>query len=267
MNGFLATRPKAQGGFSLIELMIAMVAGLIVAGAVVTFAVSSARSNSAYVNGTRLLQELRNVSDYITSELKRAGYDEDAMKYVANSVTVANSKFAPILVDSTVGANCVIYAYDRKPGNPGQIDVGNAEIRAIRRAVAPNGSGVIEVAESTSSVTPVCNGGQPDYTKYPAACNASSGWCSLSDPRTFDVQTFTASTVAEGTNSNGTRTLAGGAGFNALQIREFVIDVGGRLVGAPEDTRHIRSHIRVRADCLRQNLAAIATGCNVAPAP
>src|SRR5688572_15130429 len=166
---------RASTGFSLVELMVSLVAGMIVVGAVLTFTVSSVRANSEYVKSTRLTQELRNISDLITGELKRAGYDEDAMRYVANPSSTAASKFAPILVDTTAGQNCVIYAYDRKPGNPGVIDLDNAEIRAIRRSTT-GGVGVIEVAESATGVTPTCGGAGPDYSQYPATCNAASGW-------------------------------------------------------------------------------------------
>ena len=252
-----------SAGFSLIELMVALVAGLIVVGAVLAFTVSSVKSNSDFVKSTRLMQELRNSSDFITSELKRAGYDEAAMKYLANPVSTEVSLFAPILVDATAGRNCVIYAYDRQPGRAGKVDADNGEIRGIRRATTADGTGVIEVAESTATVTPACNGAQPDYSLYPTTCNTASGWCPLSDPRSIDIQTFTVSTAASGTNSNGVRSLAGGSTFNALQLREFQVTLGGNLRNDPAVTRDVRANIKVRADCLRQNLAA----CVLAPVP
>jgi Tfp pilus assembly protein PilW len=253
---------KQLAGFSLIELMVALVAGLIVVGAVLAFTVSSVKSNSDFVKSTRLMQELRNSSDFIASELKRAGYDEAAMKYLANPVSTEVSLFAPILVDTTAGQNCVIYAYDRQPGRPGKVDADNGEIRGIRRATT-GGIGVIEVAESTATVTPACNGAQPDYSQYPTTCNTASGWCPLSDPRSIDIQTFTVSTAASGTNSNGVRSIAGGSTFNALQLREFQVTLAGNLRNDPAATRDIRANIKVRADCLRQNLAA----CILAPVP
>ena len=254
---------RASTGFSLVELMVSLVAGMIVVGAVLTFTVSSVRANSEYVKSTRLTQELRNISDLITGELKRAGYDEDAMRYVANPSSTAASKFAPILVDTTAGQNCVIYAYDRKPGNPGVIDLDNAEIRAIRRSTT-GGVGVIEVAESATGVTPTCGGAGPDYSQYPATCNAASGWCPLSDPRVIDVNTFTINTGASGTNSNGVQTIAAASGFNALQMREFQVTLGGSLRNDATVTRSVRSNIKVRTDCVR---ISVSPACDVAPSP
>lgn len=269
------TRTSRRGnmmGFSLIELMIALVAGLIVVGSVLAFTVSSVSANSDFVKSAKLMQELRNVSNFITDELKRAGYDEAAMDYVANPSSTAVSRFAPILVDTTTAtAHCIIYAYDRDPGTPGlnnrpgKIDLAQGEIRGIRRSNATVGGqvvGVVEVAESTGAVTPACNGDSPDYTQYPPACNASSGWCPLSDPRLFNLTAFTVSTTPV-TGSNGYQTIAASSGFKAMQLREMKVALAGALRSDAEIARRIESNIKVRADCLRANV----TSCSVAPAP
>ncbi len=258
---------RATAGFSLIELMVALVAGLIVVGAVLAFTVSSVRSNSDYVKSARLFQELRNSSDFVTSELKRAGYDEAAMDYVANPTSTAVSKFAPMLVDPDPVGSCVIYAYDRQSGSPGAIDLANGEIRGIRRKTATiDGKtvGVLEVAESTATVTPACGGEQPDYSEYPVTCNADSGWCPLSDARTLDVQTFTIDTRGSGTDSNGRRSIAGSGTFSAMQQRELQVTVVGALTNDATVTRTVRANIKVRADCLRP---LVVTACQAAPTP
>jgi Tfp pilus assembly protein PilW len=256
---------KAMSGFSLVEMMVALVAGMVVVGAVLAFTVSSVRANSDYVQSTRLMQELRNVTDYMTVELKRAGYDESAMVYVANPTSTAVSKFAPMKIDTTANANCVLYGYDRTGGTQGGVDLANGELRGIRRATATvNGAtvGVIEVAESSSTATPDCSGAQPDYSQYPVDCNTGSGWCPLSDPRALDVQTFTVNTTP-GADTNGVHSIAGGATFNALQQRELQLTVTGNLRSDASVTRTVRTNVKVRADCLRANIA----GCNAAPAP
>jgi Tfp pilus assembly protein PilW len=262
-----------MGGFSLIEMMVALVAGMIVVGAVLAFTVASVRANSDYVKSTRLMQELRNITNFITTELKRAGYDENAMEYVGNPTSTDVSVFAPMLIDTTAGANCIIYAYDRDPGTPGAIDVGNAEIRGIRRKTATvDGTtvGVIEVAESTSTVTPACNGAQPDYSTYPVTCKTSSGWCPLSDPKVIDItdpaggEAFAINIAGTANQSNGRRTTPGGSTFNALEQRELQITLIGRLRSDPTTSRTVRSNIKVRADCLRPNTTS---SCDVAPAP
>ena len=102
----LTTPMRRNAGFSLVELMVGLVAGMVVVGAVLAFTVSSIRANADFVGSARLTQELRSASQYVNSELRRAGYDEDAMAFLASAST-ETSEFAPILVDTTAGANCV----------------------------------------------------------------------------------------------------------------------------------------------------------------
>lgn len=128
-----------------------------------------------------------------------------------------------------------------------------------------NGVGVLEVAESTTTATPACDGASPDYSQYPVTCNTSSGWCALSDPKTLDITEFTLyapTVVPAGNNTHGIQTIPGGAGLNAMQLRELQVTLSGHLVSDASVTRKVRSNIKVRADCLR---ASVSPACVVAP--
>lgn len=255
------SRPIAKlAGFTLVEIMVALVAGLIVSGAVLTFTLSSLRSNTEYVQATRLTQELRTSMDFVSRELRRAGYDENALGYLAQTaVPAVPSPFSTLQIVNPGTANsCVVYAYDRLPGNPGVIDLDNGEIRAIRRAVrtvAGRTVGVLEFAESAAGVTPTCNGASPNYAVYPPACNAGSGWCALSDSRSLDITAFTIS-------DDGIVTLGGSAA--PIQIRQVGVALRGSLIGAAEVVRGAETRVRVRADCVRNDPA---NSCTQAPAP
>lgn len=246
-------------GFTLVELMVALVAGLIVTGAVLAFTMSSLRANSDFVSSTRLTQELRNSLNFITDDLRRAGYDENALDFVSRPSNYPNvSEFAQIFINTD--NDCVIYAYDRLPGTPGGLpELANGEIRAIRRAVASIDGvdvGVLELAESAAGVTPACNGGSPDYSVYPASCNASSGWCPLTDPRILNVQTFVVQ------NDQGATQVGSGATLG-MQIRGINVQVVGALKGQEAQVvRGMRAHVRVRTDCVRNNAD---TRCTQAP--
>ncbi len=259
------TTVHGQRGFSLVELMVALVAGMVVAGAVLAFTVSSVRSNSEFVTSARLMQELRTISQYIEDELRRAGYDDDAMGYIASTSSTAFSKFSPLLVDtSDADANCVIYAYDRSPGTAGQIDLGNQEIRAVRRAETTiNGVsvGVIEVAESSTGSAPTCGGASPDYGKFPVPC-AASGWCAFSDPRAIDITAFTIDIDGAGAESHGLQEISS-SGYTPMQIRELQVTLTGELANDSDTSRTLVSNIKVRANCLR----ALVSDCSVAPTP
>ena len=236
-----------------------------VLGAVLAFTVTSVRANSEFVQSARLTQELRSISQHITDELRRAGYDEDAMSYVATASSTDFSRFSPILVDtSDADGHCIVYAYDRSPGNPGLIDLANAEVRAIRRATATIGGetvGVIEVGESSAAGAPACNGAGPDYGKYPVPC-AGSGWCAFSDPRAVDIETFDVNTGGEGASSHGAQQITS-SGFTPMQIREIKFTLTGHLRNDAATSRTVTSNVKVRANCLR----ALVDDCSEAPAP
>jgi len=251
---------KKMRGFSMVELMVGLVVGLIVSGSILAFTMSSFKSNSDYVQSTRLSQELRNTMDLVTRKLRRAGYDENALSYLAKG---SGSPFTHLSL-ATAGASagtykCVIYAYDRDGGTAGVIDLGNREVRGIRvatRTVNNRNVGVIEYAESSGGGTPVqpaCDGASPNYGVYPATCNTASGWCPLTDGTTIDITKF------ELTDNRSTV----GTAPTQVQLRDIGISMVGRIAGNTEFTRGMQSSVRVRSECYDTSMA----NCSNAPAP
>lgn len=247
-----------QAGLSLVELMVALVAGLIVVGAVLTFTMSSLRANTHFIESTRLTQELRTNLSLITDELRRAGYDEASMQYVARPATYTQvSPFSTMLLntnpdgDTATQDSCVVFAYDRLPGTAGALELSNGEIRAFRwmsRTVQGRQVGVLEFAESSTSA-PACDGGSPNYSTYPATCG-SSGWCAISDPRVLDVTAFNLNPVGV-VNYPG-----------VMQMRRMRVELRGRLLSDPNTVKGAMSNVRIRADCVRTDPA---TNCTAAP--
>ncbi len=259
---------KFSRGFSLVELMVALVAGLIVSGAVVAFTMSSMKSNGEYVLSTRLTQELRNTLDLATRDLRRAGYDDDALKYLGNSNA---SPFSPLLLDTATESDgtkssCVIYAYDRTypngsttaAGDPGVLDLDNGEVRGIRRKqVTVNGrlTGVIEYAESAGTTKPACTDAigaaeSPDYTNYPPACGTT--WCPLSDSRKLNVAGFEIVNNFQDIGASGSQ----------MRIRTLDVKIIGQLAGSSEFVRDVVTRVKVSTDCIRTDFAACS---NVSP--
>lgn len=241
-------------GFSLVELMVAMVAGLVVGGAVLAFAIASMKSNADYLVSTRLTQDLRSTLDLVTRELRRSGYDEDSLGYISTS---SGSDFARLLLDDETATGtglfqCVIFAYDRAGGTVvgGSPEPGNGEIRGFRYAER-NGVGVVEYAISSDGVTPACAGDAPDYTDYPASCNAGSGWCALTDPTRLAITEFT---IADRRTKVPTSA-------PVVQIRELDITLTGDAIGTDEYTRTFASTVRVRSDCFDATLS----NCDLTP--
>lgn len=258
----MQSKSRKTQGFSLVELMVALVAGLVVSLAAVAFFMSSMKSNTTYVASTRLTQELRNNMDYVNRELRRAGYDEDALAYISLPInSTARSPFSSVkVVNSGASDSCILYAYDRAGGTPGLVDFANGERHGLRRFVrAVNGVqvGVLEVADSSADATTLaCDGAAPNYSNYPPTCDTSSGWCALSDPRQLNVTSFMI------TNVTPQFTDPSGSGFGTL-VRDLGITISGSLVKDTSVVQTINSSVRVRSECLHSTTGT--TQCDAAP--
>ena len=259
VNAIRRRAPARQSvrGFSLVELMVAMVAGLVVGGAVLAFAIASMKSNADYLVSTRLTQDLRSTLDLVTRELRRSGYDEDSLGYISTS---SGSGFARLLLDdetATAGDfQCVIFAYDRAGGAivGGSPEPGNGEIRGFRyaeRSIDGVDIGVVEYAVSDDGITPTCAGDAPDYTDYPATCNAGSGWCALSDPTRLAITSFIIRDRRTGVPASAP----------VVQVRELDVTITGDAIGSDEYTRTFASTVRVRSDCFDATLS----NCELTP--
>ena len=103
-------RPSRQQGLSLVELMIAMVAGLIVSGAALALIIAMMKSNAETIKATRLTQELRATAEIVGRDLRRARSVEDPIANV-DIATVINA-CNPVTPAAGASASCVQFGYD-----------------------------------------------------------------------------------------------------------------------------------------------------------
>lgn len=101
---------KNQTGLTLIEMLIAMVIGLLIVGTVITFFITNVRSNSDSVAMIRLNQELRGVMTFVSDELKRSGYNDGQFDTYMAKLDINDAGNDGISDD-----NCITYAY-QEPG-------------------------------------------------------------------------------------------------------------------------------------------------------
>lgn len=99
-------KPGHSRGFSLIELMVALVVGLIVVGAVLALIVAIMKSNRETLQATRLNQELRATMAVIATDIRRARGVEDPM--TTATMTPTNVPYKDI---DTSTAGCIRYGY------------------------------------------------------------------------------------------------------------------------------------------------------------
>lgn len=98
---------RAMRGFTLVEMMVAIVLGMLVVAAVLAFIFSLIRANSETVLSTRLNQELRATMAVISSELRRARSMDDPISAVGQDGAVTN----PYSAVDVATAGCARYAY------------------------------------------------------------------------------------------------------------------------------------------------------------
>lgn len=100
-------------GFSLVELMVAMVLGLIVIGAVIALVLSMMRANNQTIAATRLTQELRATAALMAADLRRSGGVVDPLTVATASNGSPNNPFAAI---TTATPGCIQYSYANAEG-------------------------------------------------------------------------------------------------------------------------------------------------------
>lgn len=95
-----------EKGFTLIELMIGLLVGLIVLSAVIYTFLSTLRSSKDIVNSARLNKESSTLGDLISGELRRTGYYP-----VSLVVSGSDIGFGAGRQDLYVSPNCVAFSY------------------------------------------------------------------------------------------------------------------------------------------------------------
>ncbi|MCY4754689.1 PilW family protein [Pelomonas aquatica] len=74
MLTFHSSRRRCQDGLSLIELMVGMAIGAFIIVGVMYLFTADIQGNRKLIATTRVEQDLRNITDLITRDVRRAGY-------------------------------------------------------------------------------------------------------------------------------------------------------------------------------------------------
>lgn len=109
---------EKQSGFTLIEIMISLILGLIVLAATISIYVATVGSSSNTIKSTRLSHDLEAVMALMINDIKRAGYWGGAT-VTADS---RNNLFTAATTNIQFPINtCVLYSYDGGNGTTGGI--------------------------------------------------------------------------------------------------------------------------------------------------
>lgn len=157
--------PK-ENGFTLIELMIGLLVGLIVLSAVIYAFLATLRSSKDLINSTRLNMEMSVLAGTITGELRRSGYwpvsSGTPSPYGASSSDL-------VLYPSATNANCAIYSYFN--------DAGPASGARVDRGFALVGGTILSGVASTGATSCVTTGWEPLHSSGLVSISAFSITC------------------------------------------------------------------------------------------
>jgi Tfp pilus assembly protein PilW len=134
-----STRRNGARGFTLVEMMVALVAGLIVVGAVIALIASIMKSNRQTIQSTRLNQEMRATMAVLAGDMRRA-------RGVDDPLTTATQATKPYATIDTSTAGCAVYAYSGGGGGDCRV------VRLINGAIWQN-----VAAPSGGACTLTCN--------------------------------------------------------------------------------------------------------------
>lgn len=229
-----STDMKKQTGFTLIEILIALVLGLIVISAIIGIYSSTITGSKNTVNAARLNYDLESVMSLMVNDIRRAGYWGSASVGADSSTNPFTTGAANIQIPTT---SCILYSYDADNiPTPG-----NGEYYGFKLQ-----SGAIRIHSSNA----------PETTTN---CTATTGWTALTVQESVNVTalTFTAAykclNVTATTSFNTTCAAAATAGNlttgqKAVESRQINISMSGELVNDTSVRKTLTSSVKVRND-------------------
>jgi len=225
MKGF---RNK-QNGFTLIELMIAMLIGLIVVAATIAMYVITIKSSSDTMKSAQLNQDFGVAMTIMTNDIRRAGYWGGA---ITGSDSRTNPFNALNVYDFGGNVNaCILYSYDADAD--GVIDT--EEYFGFRI----NGA-TIEIKSTGSTVTN-------------CAVDAAGTWSDILDSGTisvtslsFNTDNFKCKNVSTGDIALCSDLPVPTAGDDIVELRYVVIGLDGEVTTDSSISASITSSVKVK---------------------
>jgi len=226
---------RSQRGLTLVELLISLVLGLAVGGAVLYVYVGTISTQNDTNTATQLEEELSAVLNLMVRDVRRAGYDASGVAYAVKPKTSGTATFSsPFGVDATHStSSCLLYSYDE------------------------NGNGVLDTSspdeqfgwrwDSNAHAIQKRSGG--------AACNATTGWEDVTWPNYADIRSSTSTPLPLAfTIIPATVSVALGGRTVVVSTSDVHISLTGQatLRGGATVSRTLQETVRVRNDHLTQ---------------
>lgn len=225
-----------QSGFTLVEMMIALLLGLIVVGGGITIYGLVIRGGSDTVKSLRLNHDLDSVMSLMINDIRRAGYWGDAL---GGADDLTDNPFTTGSADIQIlnGGSCILYTYDAN----GDAIVDSNEYYGFRL------SGAVLQIRMTGSTTADCANGSWE------SINVANGneQIEITDAQ-FSFEPITKcldktnSTVYSSPCADVDPPLE--SGVRAAETRQVNIVVAGRVATDPAFTKTLTDTVKVRND-------------------
>ncbi len=252
---------RAQHGFTLTELMIAIALGMSVISSVLLGYLATYSGSVGTLANSKLNQEMTTLMNVMIEDIRRAGYAGvllDPSTNLFNNVGTTNTALAVfnnlgiVPAASTGSGNCIVYAYDRNDSG-GAVET--AELFGFRRNVD-----VVEMRRSGNPANAAtCNG------------NSTTDWMPVTDTGFMDVTDLTfnlASSACLNAGEPDNENDGGGGAtddvleFNCygiapdptnitVETREILITLTANLADDPFVSMTKAQRVRVRNDLVR----------------
>ena len=221
-------RPQNFGtctrGVLLIELMIGITIGLLIAAAAVTFVAGHLNDNRRLLLESRLMQDLRTAADIIARDLRRAGYWASASDGVAltGSAPAASNPYAA-LTPSAAASDSVSFGYSRDATENNLVDSNEQFGFRLR-------NGALEMLLGAGN------------------------WQALTDAGTLLVTAFRVTPTVQQVDLGDACAAACPVGSGTcpprLNVRSLAVEISGRALADAAVVRTVRSSVRLRADSM-----------------
>lgn len=235
---------RRQNGYSLIEVMISVVLGLILIGSVLALVISVLQSNAETVRNTRLSQELRTLLEVVGREAERARLMADPIAIVGNPPSRTNPAVGgknpnSFVDDDTDG--CLRFAYAEPDGSSG---TNNTAVTLAFR------NGALFIGRTPDAALQNWTDPDGNVRQRTALMACADANVRLSSPEiqitAFVVEVLDDADVDGGQDS--TKWINCNSPDSMLQVR-----IDGRLAADTSTTRSVTDRIRIGAADLKAN--------------
>jgi prepilin peptidase dependent protein B len=241
---------KKQSGLTLIEIMIALLIGLIIIAATINIYITTIRGSSDTIRSARLNHDLESAMSLMINDIRRAGYWGDA-------IAGADSRDNPFTTTTTniqIHSNtCILYSYDGGSGSTGGVphDANGAVNSDEYYGFKLEGTNIR--MRKTGATTATCTDGVWETMNIDTG-NSRSEKVEI-DALTFNFDDAGAPSkcknVTTDTSDNkscATTTIPLNSGDNIVETRQVTMTLSGHITGEASVSKTLTSTVKVRND-------------------